>query len=293
MKRVALFGSAGQLGQELAKVFKEAGYAVTGFAHSGVDISDAESVAAAVTQLEPALVINAAAYNQVDRAEEDPLAAMKVNGLAVGNLARASRVVDAKLIHYSTDYVFDGETGRPYREEDPTHPLGAYAISKLTGELFAQAYLKDPLVIRTCGVYGPAAIGTTRGNFVEGMLRAAEQGKPLRVVEDHVASPTFAPALARRTLDLVEKGASGTFHIGGGAPVSWYEWARMIFAARGLEPELKPTNGKDYRTPARRPKYSALSNAKMESLGIAPMPKLEVALEEYFRGRAEYITAQS
>ena len=281
------------MGRELAKVFGDAGYAVTGFTHSDVDISDAEEVAAALTQLEPSLVINAAAYNQVDRAEEDPLTAMKVNGLAVGNLARASVAVNAKLIHYSTDYVFDGESGHPYREEDATHPLGAYAVSKLTGELFARAYLKDPLVIRTSGVYGPAGVSTNGGNFVEGMLRGAEQGRSLKVVEDHVASPTYAPALAQRTLELVEKSASGTFHIGGGTPISWYDWARMIFVARGLEPDLKPTNAKDYRTAARRPKYSALANVKLESLGIAPMPKLEEALEEYFRKRALQIASSS
>src|SRR6266436_6659041 len=109
--------------------------------------------------------------------------------------ALACRQLDAQLIHYSTDYVFDGEAKRPYREEDATHPLGAYAVSKLAGELYAQAYLERALVVRTSGVFGPGGLATARGNFVELMLRLAGGGQPIRVVEDHVASPTFAPFL--------------------------------------------------------------------------------------------------
>ena len=122
---------------------------------------------------------------------------------------------------------------------------------------------------------------TARGNFVELMLRLAGQNSPIRVVEDHVASPTYAPALAARTADLVERGAHGIFHIGGGSPISWFDWARKIFDAAGLNPPLKPTNEREFRTPARRPKYSALSNAGIEALGLAPMPSLDDAIREY------------
>src|ERR1041384_6387591 len=143
------------------------------------------------------------------------------------------------------------------------HPLGAYAVSKLAGELYARAYLDRALVVRTSGVFGPGGLNTARGNFVELMLRLAGSGQPIRVVEDHVASPTYAPALAARTIDLVEREQSGIFHCGGGTPVSWFEYARMIFDVRGLTPRLMPTNEREYRTAARRPKYSALSNARM------------------------------
>src|SRR5665213_2857389 len=118
-------------------------------------------------------------------------------------------------------------------------------------------------------------LDTARGNFVELMLRLAAQGQPIRVVEDHVASPTFAPALAARTADMVERDLHGVFHAGGGSPISWFEWAIKIFDAAGLKPPLKPTNEREFRTAARRPKYSALSNAKMETLGIDPMPALD------------------
>src|SRR6202167_1006558 len=224
-KRVVIFGSGGQLGVELVAVFRERGYEVTGMERGLVDITDQASVEQCVSSHDPALVVNAAAYNQVDIAEKEPVAAFQVNGLAVRNLAVACRQNDATLVHFSTDYVFDGLAGRAYREDDETHPLGAYAVSKLAGELFARAYLDRPLIIRTCGVFGPAGAGTARGNFVETMLRLATKGQPIRVVEDHVASPTFAPALAARTADLVERGAHGTYHLGGGVPISWYDWA--------------------------------------------------------------------
>ena len=283
MKRVALFGSRGQLGVELKSEFTARGYEVAGFDRSMVDITDAAAVERTVASVDPALVVNAAAYNQVDLAESDPLTAFQVNALAVRNLAIACRNSDARLVHFSTDYVFDGQAGRAYREEDPTRPIGAYAVSKLAGELYARAYLDTPLIIRTSGVFGPGGIDTARGNFVELMLRLAAKNDPIRVVEDHVASPTYAPALAARTVDLVERGTHGIFHIGGGSPISWFDWAAKIFQAAGLNPPLKPTNEREFRTPARRPKYSALSNAGIEALGLAPMPSLDSAIREYLK----------
>ena len=239
-----------------------------------------------LAEIDPSIVVNAAAYNQVDVAETEPQAALSVNALGVRNLALACRQIDARLVHFSTDYVFDGEAGRPYTEEDTPHPLGAYAVSKYAGELYARAYLDDPLLIRTSGVYGPAGAGTRRGNFVELMLRLAAGGQPIRVVDDHVASPTYAPLLAARTADLIDRKAGGVFHVAGGTPISWFRFASAIFRARGLEPELRPTTAREYRTPARRPRYSALSNAKIGSLGLDPMPAVEEALEMYFRSRA-------
>jgi dTDP-4-dehydrorhamnose reductase len=220
-------------------------------------------------------------------AEQEPQAAFLVNALAVRNLALACRQLDARFVHFSTDYVFDGTAGRPYVESDLTHPLGAYGVSKLAGELYAQAYLDAPLIVRTSGVFGPGGLRTARGNFVEVMLRLARSGQPIRVVEDHVASPTYAPLLAARTIDLAEGGHTGVIHAGGGTPTSWFHYARAIFAV-GLPDqavELHPTNEREYRTAAHRPKFSALSNSKMESLGIDPMPPLEDALRLYFAAR--------
>ena len=266
-------------------MFRDRGYEVAGFERGSVDITDAGQVEAALARFDPSLVLNAAAYNQVDVAEKEPQPAFLVNALAVRNLAIACRQVDAKLVHFSTDYVFDGMAGRAYTEQDDPHPLGAYAVSKLAGEYYARAYLDKVLIIRTSGVFGPGGLDTARGNFVELMLRLASKPDPIRVVEDHVASPTYAPALALRTADLVELGTQGIVHIGGGTPISWYDWAAKIFGAAGLKPPLKPTNEREFRTAARRPKYSALANGKMESLGVEPMPTLDAAIADYLEAR--------
>ena len=288
-KKVIIFGCRGQLGVELMAVLEARGYAVVGFDRSEVDISDAAQVERAFATQEPAFVVNTAAYNQVDVAEKEPLPAMQANGLAVRNLAMACRQHDARLVHFSTDYVFDGTAGRAYTEDDAPRPLGAYAVSKLAGELYAQAYLDNPLIIRTSGVFGPGGLNTARGNFIEAMLRLAASNQPIRVLNDHVASPTYSPFLAARAAELVDRNLTGIFHVGGGQPTSWFDYAAMIFRVAGLHPELKPTNEREFRTAARRPKYSALSNAKMERAGIEPMPPLETAVKLYMQERTRRV----
>jgi dTDP-4-dehydrorhamnose reductase len=291
-RKVVVFGCRGQLGVELGRVFTERSYTVVGFDRTKVDISDAASVERTLATEDPAIVLNAAAYNQVDVAENEPVPAFMANALAVRNLAMACRQLDARFVHFSTDYVFDGTAHRPYAENDRPHPLGAYGVSKLAGELYAQAYLETPLIIRTSGVFGPGGLKTARGNFIELMLRLAASKQPIRVVEDHVASPTYAPLLAARTADLVEAKQHGLFHVGGGTPISWFDYAATIFRVAGLEPELRRTNEREYRTAARRPKYSALSNAKMESSGVEPMPPLESAIEMYLKVRENHFSAK-
>jgi len=273
------------LGQELCVELRKRGYQVQGYERRQIDVCDPARVEEVLAQFDPAVVFNAAAYNQVDVAEREPQAAYMANALAVRNLAIACRQIDARLVHYSTDYVFDGTLGRAYVETDATHPMGAYAVSKLAGELYAQAYLDRPLIIRTSGVYGPAGRSTNRGNFVEVMLRLAKGGQPIRVVQDLVASPAYAPLLASRSIDLLDLDQAGVFHLGGGTPISWFDFAAIIFKTAGLSPELQPTTGREYRTEAKRPKFSALSNAKIEAAGVAPMPAMEEAVAAYFAAR--------
>lgn len=260
-----------------------------GFGRAALSISDLGKVEHALAEFEPFAVFNAAAYNQVDVAEREPTAAFEANALGVRNLAIGCRQIDAKLVHFSTDYVFDGRLGRPYVETDQTHPLGAYAVSKLAGELYAQAYLDRVLIIRTSGVFGSGGMKTARGNFPELMLRLAREGKPIRVVADHVASPAYAPALAPRSIDVLERDLDGIFHIGGGEPVSWFEYARLIFDKAGVAANLTPTDEREYRTEARRPKYSALDNVRLRECGIDPMPPLAQAVEDYLVARKQYI----
>lgn len=282
---MVVFGASGQLGVELCAELGRRGYEIKGYARTQIDISNGEQVERALAEFDPYAVFNAAAYNQVDVAEREPLAAFEANALAVRNLALACRQSDARLVHFSTDYVFDGTLGKSYTERDAVHPLGAYAVSKLAGELYAQAYLDRPLIVRTSGVFGPGGRNTARGNFPELMLRLASEGKPIRVVEDHVASPTFAPLLAARSIEMLERDLDGVFHCGGGEPVSWFEYARLIFEKAGVTADLKPTNEREYRTAARRPKFSALENARMRECGVTPMPPLAEAVAEYIRTR--------
>jgi dTDP-4-dehydrorhamnose reductase len=289
-RKVIVFGGGGQLGIELCRVYERRAWQVLKFERHSLDVTDSGLVEDAVARSEAELVLNAAAYNQVDIAEKEPIAAFQANALAVRNIAMACRQAGAKLVHYSTDYVFDGTKGSSYVETDTTHPLGAYAVSKLAGEFYAQAYLDDALVLRTSGVFGPGGMFTPRGNFVEVMLRMAKNNQPIRVVMDHVASPTYAPAMANRTADMVEKKLTGIYHLGGGEPVSWYHYARLIFDLAELSPSLQPTDEREYRTAARRPKYSALSNAKLNAAGIEPMPPFREAVRLYLEARA-YATA--
>ena len=284
-KRAVVFGSGGQLGVELCRELAAKDWTVVRFDRQSLDITDTHGVERAIGGADAQIVVNAAAYNQVDVAENEPLAAFQANALAVRNLAMACRQSDARLVHFSTDYVFDGTKGSSYVETDLTHPLGAYAVSKLGGELYAQAYLDDPLIIRTSGVFGPGGLFTPRGNFVELMLRLAKSSNPIRVVEDHVASPTYAPALANRSVELIEHRCSGVYHVGGGEQISWYEYAKMIFELADVHPELRPTNEREYRTAARRPKFSALSNQKREAAGIPRMPPLREAVRLYLEAR--------
>lgn len=289
-QKVIVFGGGGQLGIELCREFERRQWVVQRFDRHMLDITDAPAVEKTIAEVAPQVVINAAAYNQVDIAESEPALAFTINALAVRNVAVACRQTGAQLVHYSTDYVFDGTKGSPYVETDAPRPIGAYAVSKLGGELYAGAYLDNPLIIRTSGVFGPGGLFTPRSNFPELMLRRAKDGEPIRVVADHVASPTYAPAMASRTADLVERGIQGLFHLGGGEPISWYDYAKLIFELAGLEPSLTATNEREFRTAARRPKFSALSNSKLESVGIAPMPPLRQAVADYLQAR-RHITA--
>ena len=287
-RSVVIFGAAGQLGVELVREFTARRAHVHSLTRRQIDLTNSAQIHAAIEQAQPDFVLNAAAYNMVDLAEQDPQAAFAVNALAVRSMAVACRQFDAKLVHFSTDYVFDGAKRTPYSESDATHPLGAYGVSKLAGELYAQAYL-DALVIRTAVVFGPGGRATPRGNFLETMLKKAEEhkvsGKPLLVVQDQTASPTSAPWLAARTADLVELGQTGVFHGGGEQAFSFYEYARLIFQLAKLDVNLQPADERQFRTPARRPKYSVLRNERMRSLGLAPMADLGSLVTQYLESR--------
>lgn len=283
--RVLVLGSGGQLGTEIVSELRRGGMSVVGLGRDELDITDEDAIHSCFTRHKPGWVINTAAYNYVDLAEKEAEKAMRVNGVAVYYLAIACRERGATLMHFSTDHVFDGKKVEPYVEEDTPNPPSVYGVSKLAGEMYARASLEQHYVIRVAGVFGPAGRYTKRGNFPELILSKALASEPLKVVEDFFATPTYAPALASRCVDLLENGKFGLYHIGGGVKISWYHYALKILTAAGLEADIQPTNHREFKTPARRPRNAELSNAKVESLGLPKMPSLEIALSEYMKFR--------
>lgn len=280
--RVLLTGAGGQLGQELRRVL--AGEEVVALSHAELDITDPAAVTPRVEQLHPDWVINAAGFNLVDAAEEDAETAFRVNASGTLNLARAARAASAGLVHFSSNYVFDGRKGAPYTEADPPNPLNVYGLSKLSGEFLARGSLEKHLLVRTCGLYG-AGSRTKGGNFVERMLRAAHEGRALRVVSDQVATPTSARELAERVVLLLRRGACGLYHLTNAGQCSWYEFAREIFRLAGLSPRLEPVTSAEYAARARRPLYSVLENAAYQAAGLPPFRPWQEALADYLRQR--------
>ena len=281
-----VLGAGGQLGVEMVRELETRGYQVLALSRRHLNITVESELEAVMERSSPRWTINCAAYNLVDLAESEPEKAMAVNGLAVRGLAQVCRRFGSALLHYSTDHVFDGRSERPYGEEDLPAPPSAYGVSKLAGEHFARAYCENAYVVRVAGVFGPAGAITRHGNFPELIYKRTSGGEALRIVSDYFSTPTYAPALASRSVDLLEKAAPGLYHLGGGETISWYEWARKIAAVAGLSPDLiSPIGHVDYPTPAKRPQYASLANAKAEALGIAAMPSLDQAAAEWLELR--------
>ena len=247
-----------------------------------MDITDPAAVEREIVPRRPDWVINAAAYNDVAGAEEHPAVALRTNALGVRSIAQACSATRAILLHYSTDYVFRGDSQSPYAESDRTLPLSAYGVSKLAGELFARTTVQSHYVLRVAGVYSSHGRHTRRGNFVEAVLRQAAAGGPLRVVGDQFTTPTFGPALASRSIDILERLAPfGLYHLGGGETVSWHEFAVRICARARLPVEIAATALDEYSLGVRRPRFSALSNDKIEAAGIKKMPGIDDCLRKY------------
>jgi dTDP-4-dehydrorhamnose reductase len=281
--RAVVVGSAGQLGRELVALL---GGEVAWAGDLGeIDATDPAAVAALLARERPDVVYNATAYNRVDAAEREPLAAFAVNAGAPHFLARAARDVGAVLVHYSTDYVFDGTASQPYREDDAPRPLGVYGASKLAGEHLVAAAGGEHLVVRTSGVLGRGGSEQKGGSFVERIVAKARAGEPLRVVADQVFAPTCAADLAQASIALVRSGARGLFHVTNAGSCSWHELAQAALALAGLDAPVERIAVADLRLPARRPSYSELSCEKYLGLGLPPLRPWRAALPDCL-GRA-------
>ena len=277
---ILIVGAGGQLGRDLARAFHD--QAPTALTRDDLDVTDAALVARTLGRIAPATVFNAAAYNRVDDAERDPAPAFAANAIGAHHLARAAAEVGARLVHVSTDYVFGAAGGGPFAEDAPPAPPNAYGVSKLAGEHLVRAASPRHLVVRTCGLYGVAGSRGKGGNFVETMLRLGGEGKPIVVVDDQVAAPTYTVDLAdgiRRLLAVDPPG--GVYHLTSAGACSWFEFARAIFASAGLRPDLASTTTSTRAAPARRPANSVLRDTRLAALGVAPLRPWREALRAY------------
>jgi len=285
--RIAVIGSSGQLGTDLLALW---GDQAVGVSHAGIELARQDSVERALDELAVDVVVNAAAYNQVDEAEREPGDAMAVNALGPRFLARCCVARGSRLVHVSSDFVFgqDGQRQTPYTETDLPGPLGHYGISKLGGELFVRSLCPRHLVVRTCGLYGHASRESGRsGNFVETMLGLAEAGREIRVVDDQCCTPTSTVALAEAIAALVAAEATGVYHATCSGSVTWCEFARAVFRLAGKEVEVEAISSDEFGAAAPRPHYSVLDCGKLARETGQAMPAWDAALKDYLDARTD------
>ena len=276
--RALVAGSLGQLGRvRVARLGPEVAWAGD---RGEVDVTDGAAVAALVARVRPDVVWNATAWNKVDAAEKEPGPAFAVNAAAPHHLARAAREAGAAIVHFSTDYVFDGALDRPYTEEDALRPLGVYGASKLAGEALVAASGADHLIVRTSGLLGRGGSEQKGGSFVDRIVSRARAGEPLRVVADQVFAPTCAEDLARAAIALVRARASGLFHVANEGSCSWHELALAALAAAGVSAQVEPIALAELALPAPRPLRSVLAGARYRALGLPPLRHWRDALPD-------------
>jgi len=284
--KVAIIGAKGQLGSDLIRVLSSQGIQSLPLTHKDIDVTDVAVVDRVLESSAADVVVNTAAFHKVEQCEKEPVPSFAVNAIGPWNLANACRRRNAVLVHFSTDYVFDGQRKTPYCESDLPCPQNVYGVSKLAGEAMARITWERSFVVRTCGLYGVAGSSGKGGNFVETMLKKAAEGNPIKVVHDQVLTPTFTGDLALAVAQLIRTDHYGLYHASAEGECSWYEFARKIFELEHLEVNLRAVSTDEFPSPVRRPAYSVLSKKKLQGLGI-PMPDWQEGLSRYLAARAE------
>lgn len=277
--KILILGAKGMLGGELRRVF--VGHDIVPWDFEDLDITREAEVGEKIGALRPDIIINAAAYNNVDKAEEDRETAEILNGRAVGFLAQAAKNAGATFVHYSTDYVFDGTKVDGYMESDEPKPLGAYGASKLMGERDAQKADKF-YIIRLSRLFGKMGTGqNVKKSFVDIMMALADAKKEIEVVDEEMSSPTYAPDIAERTKYIIESGLpNGVYHSANAGECTWCGFAAEIFREDGKNVKIIPVSGEKFPRKALRPKFSVLLNTK-----LPPMRPWQEALKEYLKCR--------
>jgi dTDP-4-dehydrorhamnose reductase len=281
--RILLLGAGGQLGTALtARLGRE----IVPLGRNDIDLGDADRVHGVLTEAAPELVINAAAYNFVDRAESEREQAFAVNSRGPWALAKACAALEVPLVHVSTDYVFGRDQHRtaPYAETDTSGPVNEYGRTKLAGEFFVQAVCPKHFILRTCGLYG-RAVSAGKGNFVETMLRLGRERGTVSVVDDQWCTPTSAVDLAGWIAELIATKKYGLYHATNSGSTTWCRLAREIFRCARLAVEVQPITTAQFGAKARRPAYSVLDNSKLAAAIGHPLRPWEEALAEYLRSR--------
>jgi dTDP-4-dehydrorhamnose reductase len=270
--KVLVSGSGGQLGLELCELLPQRGYEVVAFSREELDVADFGAVRLALEEYSPGVVVNAAAYTNVDGCETEAGLAYRVNALGPRNLAQLCHARGCDLLHVSTNYVFDGVSERPYEPFDTPSPISVYGRTKLAGEEYVRQLTNRWYVVRSAGVYG-------RGhNFVRTMLRLGVERDALKVKDDEFISPTYAVDLAQGIAGVIDTGHYGLYHLTSAGSCSWYEFAKVIFELTGIEVEVNPVPASEYPLPAARP-----ANGILSALGSPQLRPWREALKDYLR----------
>ena len=270
MKKVLITGANGQLGHKIKEILSKDYELILTDAHN-MDITNSELVASFLANAKPDYVIHGAAYTKVDQAEEDKALCEKINVLGTENIAQVCGKMDVPVIYVSTDYVFDGESKKPYTETDKPNPLSVYGATKFAGEELIRKYCEKHYILRISWLFGELPEGHPGSNFVETMLKLAATRDSISVVNDQIGSPTYTGDLVRVMKSLLDNGLAkfGTYHFSGNCECSWYDFAKEIFEQTGTKIELKAITSPEYPQKAKRPRYSYLSKEKIANeLGV-------------------------
>ena len=290
MATVAIIGANGQLGTDCRRAFEEADFVVHGLNHDELDIADVAATQRVIEGIRPEVIVNTAAMHNVEACEADPVRAFEVNGVGTRNLAMAAEESGARLIHISTDYVFDGAKQTPYSEEDNPRPLNVYGNTKLSGEFFVLSESSRGVVLRTSALYGQSPCRAKGGlNFVRLMLKLARERGEVKVVQDELVSPTNTLHLARQLVALSGSDETGVFHATSEGQCSWFDFAAAIFALSGTSTRLLPASSSDFPAKVRRPAYSVLDNSRLKMAGLDRMPHWHDSLITYLEEIGERV----